>query len=136
MTAYDMLWRVEDALRRLISEKLEAIEGANWWKRRAPAPVRTGCEERKADREQKSGKDLHPVEYAWVDEYRQIVMRQDNWRDCFREVFRHKEDTETFFRWLAAARVDIGHVRDLSDEDYSRFVLAVNSVIRWIESAS
>lgn len=134
--AYDMLYRVEDALRQLIVHKLEGFAGSAWWKSRVPDAVQAGCADRKADRERKSRQDLHPVEYAWVDEYRQIVMRRDNWRDCFKAVFGHKEDTETFFRWLAAARVDIGHVRDLTDEDYSRFVLAVNSVIRSIDSTS
>lgn len=132
---YDMLFQLEESLRNHIKMQLEAVRGAQWWKQAVPQAVRDSCEQRKAERESNGGASNHPIAYAWVDDYRAIVLRNDNWRDCFEAVFGNKLETEVCFIWIGRARPDIGHARALRDETRTEFIVAVNRLLRSIERA-
>jgi len=133
---YDIMFKAEGALRRHISGQLEGIRGQQWWKRGVPRTVREACELRKADRESSGTSENHPIAYAWIDDYRAIVLRADNWRDCFGAVFGNRQETEACFLWIGRARIEIMHARPLGDEMRMEFIVAANRILRAIDRSA
>ena len=126
LDAYDALLTLEQELRELIRTELRKLSGQRWWKQRVPSEIRLGCESRKQKREQDTfAARRHPIEYAYVDDYRSIIVRTDNWDDVFSRVFGRKIEVEPCFLWANQGRVDIGHSRMLSDDTYTAFMFAV-----------
>src|SRR5207302_5016475 len=103
--AFDALLKFENAARELISKQLAATSsGAMWWKQRVPQGVIDDCEIRKKAKEKPGGVEHHPIRYAYPDHYLQIITRNDNWNECFRKVFKSKEQVAACFQWIGVAR--------------------------------
>jgi hypothetical protein len=131
LDAYDSLLKFEFEMRDLIGKRLSAVAGAKWWKQRVPSTVVVECQGRKDEKEKPGGPAHHPIFYAYPDDYRKIILRQDNWEECFEQVFKHKTEVDAFFLWIGAARPEIAHARPLGDDVFTKFVASV----RWIISA-
>jgi hypothetical protein len=133
--AFDSLVKLEFDLRELISDKLAAVAGSSWWSQRVPRAVQEGCATRKADKE-KPGRPINdPIAYAYPDDYRAILMRKDNWRECFQSVFVNPTDTEACFNWVSIARAEVAHVRPLDDETFTSFIFAARRLCTAIARA-
>jgi hypothetical protein len=85
--AYDALSYLELTLRELIESKLRELHGRNWWERGVPETIRNGCEMRKRGKEASTGRSHHAITYAYVDDYRAIILKGDNWRQLFSTSF-------------------------------------------------
>jgi hypothetical protein len=132
LDAFDSLLKFEFEMRDLISKRLSAVAGSKWWKQRVPSGVIEDCQTRKDEKERPgSGVAHHPIFYAYPDDYRKIILRQDNWDECFEQVFKHKIEINAFFLWIGAARPEIAHARPLGDAAFTKFTMAV----RWIINA-
>jgi hypothetical protein len=129
--AYDILSHLEQPLRALIEYKLCEIHGEHWWKRGVPEVVRTACEERKLAKEKPLEASHHAILYAYVDDYKTIIVKRDNWSNAFSDVFGNKTELEASFAWVGKARDAVAHVRPLSDDDYLWFVAGA----RWLQVA-
>lgn len=131
MDAYDILTNLEMSLRRLIARKLLEHSGETWWRKRVPEAVQVACEGKKLAKESDGDVD-HPVlAYAYLDDYRAIIMRKDNWQDAFSSTFKSQIYTQACFGWCSGPRQDIAHARPLNDSSYNEFVWGS----RWLLAA-
>jgi hypothetical protein len=135
LDAYDSLLKFEFEMRDLITTRLTARVGPRWWKLRIPTDVVEDCEVRKAEKEKPGGTSHHPLYYAYPDDYKKIILRRDNWPECFQPVFRSKTEVEFYFLCVAAARPDIAHARPLDGTVFTKFVTSVRWIINAIDGA-
>jgi hypothetical protein len=133
--AYDILAKLEMTIRGVISERLREHAGDSWWRTRVPEAVRTACDTRKAEKEKVGGPNRPPLEYAYIDDYRAIVLRGDNWRDVFEKIFEQRVLAEACFLWCTRPRQDIAHVRALGNRAYNEFVWGARWLIAAVERA-
>jgi hypothetical protein len=132
LNAYDVLVRLEQALRRFIARRLEEHAGSGWRKQRVPAPVQTNCQLSRAGAAK--GEDKPLIDYAHMGEYRDIILRRDNWREVFQPVFGSKAQVEAFFEWCTEARIEIGHSRPLENDLWTAFNFAARRLIAAVEN--
>jgi len=131
--AYDTLLLLETRLRRLVEAKLTEVHGSTWWKRGVPKPVRDQCLQRKQERESPDSLRHNAIDYTFIGELKDVILRGDNWRDTFAQVFQNEHGTvETMFLWIEPARKDVAHPRDISDDEYQQFTVAANWLLRAI----
>ncbi len=128
--AYDILSNLELSLREFIEASLSEIHQGSWWKRAVPEDVRKDCEQRKAEKEKPKGASHHPLSYAYVHDYRKIIMRGDNWKQVFSKVFDNKTELEASFNWVSNVRDAVAHTRPISDDDYLMFTAGAH----WLQS--
>lgn len=122
--------RLEQALRRAIARHLGAHVGAGWWKQRVPETIRSSC---KLSQTKAGGEGRPFIDYAHVGEYRDIMLRADNWREVFEPIFGSKVQVEAYFEWCTEARVEIGHSRPLRNELWTAFNFAARRLIAGFE---
>ena len=129
--AYDSLLALETGLRELIRALLSEHWGIAWWRQSIPPKVRKDCQERKAQRETPDGLVNDPIDYTFIGDLKDIIMKGDNWNPVFQPVFGNKTELEAVFMWIEPVRKDIAHSRPSSDDEYQQFIVAVN----WIQRA-
>lgn len=129
--SYDILSQLELSLRTLIEIKLREVYSDHWWKRGVPESVRTECEDRKRREEKPFEAGQHPIHYTYLGHCKDIIMRGDNWKQCFSAVFEKKTEFEVFIDWVQKVRPAIGHPRPISDDAYLLFTASA----RWIQIA-
>jgi hypothetical protein len=136
LDACDSLLKFEFEIRDLISKRLSAVAGTKWWKQRVPGGVIEECQNRKDEKERPgSGVSHHPILYAYPDDYRKIILRKENWEECFEQVFKSKIEVDAFFLWIGAARPEIAHARPMNDAVFTKFMTSVRWIINAIELA-
>lgn len=118
--AYELVRKLEGALRGLIEESLSRVS-PNWWNERVPDDVRERSEKRK----QQSGTGLHLIQYVDFPDYLKIIRRKDNWRDTFHKVFKDEESISVKLRDLEPIRNALAHSRPLPKGSLER--LRVNA---------
>lgn len=112
---YIRLYVLENTLRHIIVFKLSKIS-ENWWRQRVPGDVWQTAEERKREEMRKLVYtiDLHPIWYVNFGEYIRIIIREDNWKEVFKEIFVSPTDFESVMKKLETIRNKIAHMRPLS----------------------
>jgi hypothetical protein len=133
--AYDVLVQLEQSMRQVVESELFAKAGANWWKQHVPEQIRTACQLNKS-RAASAGDGRSLIEYAYVHDYRAIIMKKDNWSEVFQPIFGSATQTEACFEWCGAARVEIAHARPLTDQLYSDFIFGARRLISAIKTCS
>lgn len=135
LDAYDVLVKLERSLRQLIQNRLSAKIGPAWWTQRVPQAIRAACQlSHSKAASANDGRSL--IEYAYVDDYRAIILRKDNWNEVFRDVFVNDIQTQACFQWCATARVEIAHTRPLKDQVYADFIFGARRLIAAIQATS
>lgn len=129
--AYGIISHLEQSLRSVIETKLRMMHGEHWWKRGVPEQVRTDCEQRKKDKEKPGEAGHHPINYAYVDNYKTIIVKRDNWDTVFQAAFGDRTKVEASFSWVAKVRDAIAHTRPIADDDYRMFAASAY----WLQSA-
>jgi len=115
--AHDRLMRFEYRLRIFIDEAMTLAIGADWVRHRVPEPMRTAWEDKK-NRGLAAGEAEQPlIAYADFTDYVGIIIRKDNWRDVFGEMFQHKPSVEESFRRLYPVRICTMHARPITQDD-------------------
>ncbi len=135
LDAFDSLLKFEFEMRDLIRKRLSDVAGTKWWKQRVPGTVVGDCQRRKDEKEKKGGASHDPIFYAYPDDYRQIIVRQDNWKECFEQVFKNRIQIEALLMWVGAARPEIAHARPLDDATFTKFTTSVRWIVNAIELA-
>ena len=111
--AYRAVVAFERRMRKFIAERLAARSGPKWFKRRVDATVfakAAGTREAAL----KSGErpsDGGLIDYTDLGELKEIVLRADNWRDEFEEVFVNRLRFEHDLMTLMAVRRPVAHSR-------------------------
>lgn len=135
LDAYDVLVQLEQSMRQAIENRLAAKVGPGWWRQRIPEQIKAACQlSQSKAASANDGRSL--IEYAYVDDYRAIILRKDNWTEVFEAIFGNAVQTDACFQWCAAARVEIAHARPLTDRLYADFIFGARRLIAAIQSAS
>jgi hypothetical protein len=102
-----MLYHIEVGLRGLIIDELEKAAGYKWWKQRVPGNIREEAEKLSHLERNTTWLDLishHPIFYTNFSEVSAIILRNDNWEESFRSIFRDKKRFEFTLRELEPIR--------------------------------
>lgn len=130
--SYDILKKLETALRKLIEIELSKIT-TSWWKQRIPQDVRESAEKRRIAREELwpwygSGSDSL-ISFLDFNDYVKIITRNDNWKDAFQKVFFDKELIAAKLRELDPIRKAIAHSRDMAHRDTARLQVNAEDIL-------
>jgi len=121
---YCYLYNIETALRELVIDSLEAIDGPLWYKHRLPggnenSPLekyRRGVDVERNTRWTQSV-PLHPIYYIDFPHLKMIIERKDNWEDVFKHVFSRKDILSSTLAELEFIRNKIAHNRKATCKD-------------------
>lgn len=114
---YARVFVLENALRLFVPEQLAAAFGPNWEKHQVPGDIRKKWQE-KRERARAAGETPGPlIAYADLDDYRAIIMRNDNWQAVFGPFFGRKDFVSECFRRLHRPRHAIAHMRSLTTDE-------------------
>lgn len=114
---YSYIYNIENGLRELIIDSLEAVFGKRWYKIRLPGDVlekyRNGVN---AERKTRWFEMVpsHPIYYVDFSDIRKIIEREDNWRDAFYSIFLNKGDIVQMLTQLEHVRNNVAHNRKVS----------------------
>lgn len=135
---YKVLRRIEESLRKSISDSLSLVTN-NWWKERIPTDVRESAELRKKQDESPwpwmEGKRFPAYSYINFSEYSKIILKRDNWREAFGSIFENEEWVSVIFRELERVRNDVAHNRDLSERQLTVLKLYSDDLTRVLSSS-
>ena len=134
--AHHTLRKFETNMREFIENKLKETAGNNWWKQRIPPDVRSKCEDRKEKREVSypwmTKKEYPLLCYADFTDYAKIILRTDNWKEIFKNVFQDKAWIKTKLRELEPIRNDIAHNREIPEEDAQKLEMNTREILRCV----
>ena len=94
--AYRLMFTLENVLRELCIEQLNASFGAKWYKSQlSPTALKKFSDGITNDRAQFSISftSFHPVFYLDFSDLREIIMRKDNWNAAFSNLFGNKSQS-------------------------------------------
>lgn len=135
MDDYDILSNLENSLRKLIEDELSKLT-SKWWKQRIPDDVKENSREKKETDQQRGYQQTenHPlISYVDFGDYEKIIIRNDNWEDVFKNIFRDKNAISVKLKELEPIRRAIGHSRKLSKEDKKRLRFYSQEIISAIK---
>jgi Swt1-like HEPN len=115
--AYAALLAFELKIRRLIVASLERKYGHKWIKTRVPGDIRAAWQEKKAAAADAGNADEPLINYADFTDYVKIIVRADNWKECFESIFGRKELVQESLLRLHPLRLKTMHARILSEDD-------------------
>lgn len=115
---YTRLYFLEKMLRWLIKNQLSKIT-EKWWNERIPEDIKVEAEERGATNRQYEGAsmDLDPIWFIQFRDYKKILLRNDNWEQAFRPIFKSKKYVNGWLHKLAPLRNKIAHMRPLNPRE-------------------
>lgn len=139
MKEKEVLEKLENKLRECVSRTLHRIAGDNWWDERVPPDVRENAEKNK-ERNEKPWPWMKNVDYPliyYVDftGYRKIILKRDNWREAFKEIFKDEIIIDAKLRELEIIRNNIAHNRKLTPDQYEILVVNSKHIIKCIDEA-
>jgi HEPN superfamily Swt1-like protein len=122
---YVLYYCLENTVRRLISERLIAKHGANWWQTAVSEGIRTAV----ADKQQKEKETVlsirseDPLSYTNFGEL--IVIMEANW-DSFSDTIRSRKAMQQTLSQFNYIRNVIAHSSELSESDVTRLKLLIH----------
>jgi hypothetical protein len=131
---YEVFYSLETAIRRLISDSLEAEDGQEWWKEegRVPDKIRGDAEKRRK-REIDSGmtpRSAEPIAFTTFGELGEII--KTNW-GVFGSIFSSQKAVEKVMTSLNTLRGPIAHCSPLAEDEVVRLQLTVRDWFRLME---
>jgi hypothetical protein len=130
---YELFYILEQSIRGLISEKLEAEKGPDWWNAAVPEPVRKSASEN-VQRELDSGvtrRSDEEIDYITFGELGEIV--RANWQ-TFSDTFNSQKGFGRVMTSLNVLRGPIAHCsRPLAPDEVVRLRLTVGDWFRLME---
>jgi hypothetical protein len=117
---YCYLYSIENALRELIIDSLNTVDGPRWYKWRIPGDIlkkyRDGIEYEKNIKWTQLVPH-HPIYYIEFPDLKKIIVREDNWKDVFKNIFFQKEVLSNTLYELESIRNKIAHNRKTTYKD-------------------
>ena len=129
---YELFYCLEKSIRSLVSEKLEAELGANWWNQATPANIKTNVQSN-MQREVDSGVTLRStreIDYTTFGELGEIV--RTSW-DKFSDTFNSQKAFTRVMTSLNVLRGPIAHCSPLAEDEIVRLKLTVKDWFRLME---
>lgn len=133
----DSLLMLEEKMRQCIENALGKLS-PNWWKERIPDDVRKNSEDKKIRNEKPwpwlEQKDRPLICYLDFNDYEKVIVRNDNWRDIFKLIFKDQTITVAKLRELDLIRNDIAHNRKLTIGQFERLKMYKTDLISCIDA--
>ena len=89
-----MMFEIENSVRELIISMMESKYGAKWYKDKLPGDVLKKYKKGLQYEQSLAINDLtsyHPIYYIDFPQLREIIIRVDNWKNVFKQLFKDKE---------------------------------------------
>lgn len=117
---YRCLYMIENALRELIIDSMEAVDGPLWYKKRLPGDVL--AKYREAIKHEKNIKwtqliPHHPIYYIDFPDLKKVIERKDNREQVFQQIFPRKDIFASTLSELEFIRNRIAHNRKATNKD-------------------
>lgn len=129
---YQVFYMLENDIRRLIAETLEAAHGAHWWDVCASPNVKDEVTKNR-DREAKAGVTLRSddeLDYTTFGQLGDLI--RDNWND-FAGMLRNQPSVTRVLSALNMLRGTIAHCGVLAEDEVDRLELAIRDWFRVLE---
>jgi hypothetical protein len=131
---YEVFYSLETAIRRLISDSLDAEDGSSWWtvERRVPTQIQDDVKKRRK-REVDSGmtpRSEDPIDFTTFGELGEII--KVNW-GVFGSIFSSQKAVEKVMGSLNTLRGPIAHCSPLAEDEIVRLQLTVRDWFRLME---
>ena len=130
---YEVFYSLEKSIRTLVSDTLEATDGASWWSTtRVPQKVKEEAEAR-MQREIDSGVTVRsddPLDFTTFGELGEII--KTNW-DLFGSIFSSPKALERVLANLNTLRGPVAHCSPLAEDEVLRLRLSVRDWFRLME---
>src|SRR5689334_24990194 len=117
LRCYERLFCIEVALRELIVMRLSQAHGPLWYKTRLPVEILRKYRDAVATERAIKWLQLvphHPIYYIDFTDLQQIIEKDDNWRDVFRDIFGRKDIVAGILAEIAPIRNKVAHSRKVS----------------------
>jgi hypothetical protein len=131
-TYYEIFYMLENDIRRLISETLEASHGANWWDDVVPQAVREEVTKNKNRELQNamSERSEEEIDYTTFGQLSDII--RVNWND-FAGMLSNQSAVSRVLSGLNMLRGTIAHCGNLADDEVDHLKLAIRDWFRVLE---
>ena len=129
---YEIFYMLENDIRRLIIDTMEAAHGSNWWSQRVPQSVLDEVEKNKA-REAQAGvtaRSDDDIDYTTFGQLGDII--RHNWPD-FAGMLSNEKAVGRVMSGLNMLRGTIAHCGVLADDEVDRLKLAIRDWFRILE---
>lgn len=129
---YQIFYMLENDIRKLISETMEASYGINWWETNAPQAVQEEAR-RNRQREEHAGvtpRSDNEIDYITFGQLYEII--KDNWDD-FAGMLSSQPAVSRVLSGLNMLRGTIAHCGLLADDEVDRLKLAIRDWFRVLE---
>lgn len=130
---YEIFYSLENSIRRLISETLEASTTGEWWESECvPEKIKADAKGRMV-RERDAGitpRSAEPIDFTNFGELGEIIKAN---RDVFGSIFRSQKAVERVLANLNTLRGPIAHCSPLAEDEIVRLRLSVRDWFRLME---
>ena len=130
---YEILYSLENSIRSLISDTLEATEPSGWWTSGRVLPKIKSDAEARMKKEIDSGvtpRSNDPIDFTNFGELGEII--KNNW-DVFGAIFNSPKAVERIMANLNTLRGPIAHCSPLAEDEVVRLQLSVRDWYRLME---
>ncbi len=112
-----VILRINASCYHLVAQRLEKLAGPNWIRQRIPQAMRKRWMERQEE-DRADGRSVYAaIQYADFMDLANVIMRRDNWREVFQEIFRNPHDIAVSLQRLHPIRKAVAHSRPLGRAD-------------------
>lgn len=125
-----VLHDLEVRLRLFVADKLSAIEGSPWVRRRVSEDVRKRWSARQQEERDKRRPVYDLIHYADFMDLADVIGQTNNWKQAFEPTFGNKDDLQVSLRRLHPVRLAIGHSRPLGRSDVLTLVSEATRILR------
>jgi hypothetical protein len=108
-----LLSTVEQHLRQFVEDRLLALEGPSWVKKRVSEAARKQWAERQAEDRQLGRPVYGLIHYADFMDLADVITQRNNWREAFAGIFGNADDLRMSLHRLHPVRKAIAHSRPL-----------------------
>lgn len=115
-----MLYGIETALRELIIEVLNEVEGVLWYNKCLPGDVLDKYQKGRLAEKRISWSQCiphHPIYYIDFPDLKKIIERESNWKSVFESIFSRKDILASTLSELEPLRNKVAHNRKASTKD-------------------
>lgn len=133
--AYAKLFAIETGLRELLIGDLGKLAGPKWHKTRLPSDIyKKYVDGMQFERSIKWAHQVlhHPIYYVDFPDLKKVILRKDNWEQCFKLTFQRAEIFEATVSELEFVRNRVAHNRRCCNSDIVTVQNALNILLESI----